>query len=145
MKKLAYSLLLGVILLSLVGCSNSDKKNETRKSENTAKSILKDSKTDLKKQLAATPKANLNQKIDPKIVPNFVGMTMDQANTLKDSMKDASFVISMSDSVYRADLPEGTILAQSAEPGTEGGGKWVTYITSTQNQNIATDVDKAKF
>lgn len=26
MKKLAYSLLLGVILLSLVGCSNSDKK-----------------------------------------------------------------------------------------------------------------------
>ncbi|GEM_PF-5099270 len=52
MKKLAYSLLLGVCLLSLVGCSNSDKKNETRKSENTAKSILKDSKTDLKKTVS---------------------------------------------------------------------------------------------
>ena len=145
MKKAAYTLILGISLLTLTACSSNTTKNDSSKSENTAKSIITKSKATLKDQLMASPKADMNQKIDPKIVPNFLGMTLDQAYTLKDGMKDATFIVSKSDTVYRSDLEEGTILAQSAKAGTPGGGKWVTLIVSTKDKSVATDIDKAKF
>lgn len=117
----------------------------TSTSGQTAKDILSNSKEDLQTELKATPKKDENQKIDPKIIPNFVGMTTEEARTIKDSMTDATFVMSLTDQVYRTDLPEGTILAQSAKPGTEGGGRWITYIASTQDESQAVPIDQASF
>lgn len=117
--------------------------SSTSSSSMTAQEILDNSKENLVKELQATPKKDENQKIDPKYVPNFVGMTTEEARTIKDSMTDATFVMSMTDQVYRSDLPEGTILAQSAKPGSEGGGRWITFIASTQDESLATPVDQA--
>lgn len=143
-------LLLGAALLSLAlltACNSGNNNNKPKESSvSTAKSVLKKSASDLKTLLNASPKADMNQKLDSTFIPNYIGMTLDQANTIKDSLKDATFIQSLGNTIYRKDLPENTILAQSVEPGTKGHGQWVTFITSTQYENQATTtIDNAHF
>lgn len=153
MKKLSFAGILLLALSFLTACgnasSNSSTKQTSQSSSSTSKSdvqsVLDQAASDLKSQLSASPVADMEQSLDPTIIPNFVGMTIDQANTVKASLKDATFLISMRNSIYREDLPEGTILAQSIKPGEKGNGRWLTYIASTQSQDMATTIDQAKF
>lgn len=155
-KKLVYSILLGSLFI-VSSCSSNDSEKSTSKvsessttvekssSKSTVKEVLKEADETLQEQLKATPTKDTDQELKPNVIPNFVGMTMDEARTVKDNMEDANFVMSMSDQVYRSDIPEGTILAQSAKAGTEGGGKWMTFIASTQNESSATPMEEASF